>query len=69
MFGEGSAGFVKHHLHGVERGDGGLLGQDEGGIIMGKNMDERTSAGNSGNGSGHGNVTPAVGINEEVKKD
>lgn len=63
VFGEGSAGFVKHHLHGVDR-EGGLVGEDRGGIILGKVVDGE-HGGSSGGGSG--------GVNEisggDPKKD
>ena len=66
VFGEGSNAFVKHHLHGVDR-EGALVGQDEGGIIIGKAVEAQgktvvMSASGSGSGSGDG-------VTEEIKKD
>ena len=61
VFGEGSGGFVSHHLRGVER-DGALVGQDDGGIIMGKSMD-------GGSGSPPRKEPVVVAGGEEVKRE
>ena len=66
VFGEGSAAFVKHHLHGVDR-EGALVGQDEGGIIIGKSVEataKNVVQGESVSGSGSGDA-----VQEEIKKD
>ena len=56
VFGEGSQGYVHGHLRGVDR-EGGLIGQDGAGIIIGKSPGVEGLA-KEGSGSG-----------EEIKKD
>ena len=56
VFGEGSQGYVHGHLRGVDR-EGGLIGQDTGGIIIGKAPGIEGIA-KEGSGSG-----------DEIKKD
>ncbi|KAG8526198.1 uncharacterized protein KY384_000191 [Bacidia gigantensis] len=63
VFGEGSAGYVHHHLRGVER-EGVILGQDTGGIVIAKTPGVEGIEKDSGSGSGS-NGKDTV----EIKKD